>query len=353
MRFNAHRISIPTILEVGKGNLGNIGELLAKKSLKKIVVFFGGGIYELFGKKIMDSLAFHGIVVLKSYEEDNNEVCSITRLAFTLSSETEGVIGIGGGKILDIAKYVSFLSNLPFISVPTSTSHDGFASSGCSLLVEGRRTSVAAKMPFGIIVDIDVIKSSPEKFIYSGIGDLVSKITAIQDWFFEEKNLNITIDDFAVMIAKKSVNSIVHTTFANIKEDFFLKELIDSLTMSGISMEIAGNSAPASGSEHLISHALDKFVDIPELHGIQVGVATYIMSKVQGHRQQRVHDFLQETGFFAHVKELRMTKKNFARAIDFAPTIKPYRYTYIHSKEHREYAKNLLTEDHVLQEILI
>lgn len=353
MRLNAHRISIPTILEVGKGSLESMGKLLAKKSFKKVVVFFGAGIYELFGEKIMTSLAAHGIMVLNKYEEDNNEICSITRLAFTLPSETEGIIGIGGGKVLDIAKYVSFLKDLPFVSVPTSTSHDGFASSGCSLLVEGRRTSVAAKMPFGIIVDIDVIKSSPEKFIYSGIGDLVSKITAIQDWLFEEKYLNITIDDFAVMIAKKSVNSVVRTTFASIKEDYFLKELIDSLTMSGISMEITGNSAPASGSEHLISHALDKFVDKPELHGIQVGVATYIMSIVQGHRQQRVHKFLQETGFFAHVKELRMTKKNYAQAIDLAPTIKPHRYTYIHSKEHREYAKKLLNEDPVLKEILI
>lgn len=353
MKLNAHRISIPTILEVGKGNLENIGQLLGKKTFKKVVVFFGTGIYELFGDKIMNSLAAHGIAVLHKYEEDNHEICSITRLAFTLPSETEGIIGIGGGKVLDIAKFISFLKDLPFISVPTSTSHDGFASSGCSLLVEGRRTSVGGKMPFGIIVDIDVIKSSPEKFIYSGIGDLVSKITAIQDLIFEEKQLNTTIDDFAVMIAKKSVNSVVRTAFSNIKEDFFLKELIDSLTMSGISMEIAGNSSPASGSEHLISHALDQFVHKPELHGIQVGVATYIMSIVQGHRQQRVQKFLQETGFFGHVKELKMTKKNFAQAIDLAPAIKPHRYTYIHSKEHREYAKKLLTEDPILQEILI
>lgn len=353
MRLNTHRISIPTILEVGMGNLDNLGKLLLKQSFKKVVVFMGTGIYELFGEKITASLVKQGISIVKQYEEDNNDVCSITRLAFTLPSETEVILGIGGGKILDIAKYAAFLKDLPFISLPTSTSNDGFASSGCSLLVDGRRTSVTAKMPYGIIVDIAVIKGSPEKFIYSGIGDLVSKITAIQDWLFEEKHANATIDDFAVMIAKKSVNSVVRTSFTSIKDDFFLKELIDSLTMSGISMEMAGNSAPASGSEHLISHALDKLLDKPELHGIQVGVATYIMSIVQEHRRERVLDFLRQTGFFAYVKELKMTKNHFAEAIELAPKIKPQRYTYIHLKENREYAQRLLYEDAILQEILI
>lgn len=353
MKQNIHRISIPTILEVGKNNLGSIGLLLSKQGFKNVAVFFGTGIYELFGEKILASLQANNISVVNKYEEDNNDVMNITRLAYTLPSEAEVILGVGGGKVLDIGKYAAFLRDMPFISLPTSTSHDGFASSGCSLLIDGRRTSVSAKMPFGIIVDIAVIKSSPQKFIYSGIGDLVSKITAIQDWLFEEKNRNAVIDDFAVMIAKKSVNSVVRTNFSDITEDFFLKELIDSLTMSGISMEVAGNSAPASGSEHLISHALDQIVDKPQLHGIQVGVATYIMSIVQNHRQERVRSFLTQTGFFSHVKELKMLREDFVKAVELAPKIKPHRYTYLHLQENRAYAHKILHEDTILKEILI
>ena len=74
---------------------------------------------------------------------------------------------------------MSFLKKLPFISIPTSTSNDGFSSPGASLLVNGRRMSLPAKTPYGIIIDIDVIKGAPEKFIFSGIGDLVSNITAL------------------------------------------------------------------------------------------------------------------------------------------------------------------------------
>lgn len=89
---------------------------------------------------------------------------------------------------------------------------------------------------------------------------MVSKITALYDWLFEAQAGYTQINDFAVMIAKKAVNSFVRTPFESIQEELFLKELLDSLDMSGIANEIAGSSAPTSGSEHLISHALDKLL---------------------------------------------------------------------------------------------
>ena len=123
--------------------------------------------------------------------------------------------------------------------------------------------------------------------------------------------------------------------------------------MSGIANEIAGNSSPVSGSEHLISHALDKMLDAPQLHGVQVGIATYIMSKVQNHRYERVETVLRETGFFDYVKTLQMRKEDFAEAIDMAPSIKPNRHTYLHEEKYREAAKELLYKDELLNEILV
>ena len=169
---------------------------------------------------------------------------------------------------------MGFLRKLPFISVPTSASSDGFSSASASLLINKRRSSVPARMAYGIIVDTDVIKSAPEKFLYSGIGDMVSKITSLYDWQFEAEHGAAQVNDFAMMIAKKAVNSFVRTPFETIHDRLFLKELLDSLAMSGIANEIAGSSAPTSGSEHLISHALDKMLETPQLHGIQVGIAT-------------------------------------------------------------------------------
>ena len=132
----------------------------------------------------------------------------------------------------------------------------------------------------------------------------------------------------------------------------FLKELVDSLAMSGIANEIAGNSSPVSGSEHLISHALDKILEQPQLHGIQVGIATYIMSKVQNHRYKRVDSVLEQTGFYEYVKTLNMEKSAFLEAIDLAPEIKPNRHTYLHEEKYRELAKRIIQEDPRINEIM-
>jgi glycerol-1-phosphate dehydrogenase [NAD(P)+] len=208
-------------------------------------------------------------------------------------------------------------------------------------------------MPFGVVVDIGVVRNSPTKFIYSGIGDIISKITAVYDWQYEESQNVAKVNDFSVMIAKKSVNSIARMPFPGIHNDFFIKELVDSLTMSGIAMEMASSSAPASGSEHLISHALDKLLEAPQLHGIQVGLATYIMSHVQSHRYQRVKQFLTETGFFEYVKTLELKAADYEKAIDLAPSIKPNRRTYIHEQRYREQAKKFLYEDSLLQSVFV
>lgn len=348
-----HRIAIPSILEVGKGNINNVGALIKKSMFKKVSICFGDGIEELFGDKIQKSLKDSDIDIVNVETIYNINFEEISTKAFELPNDVDALIGVGGGKAIDAVKYMSFLKKIPFISIPTSTSNDGFSSAGASLLVNGRRMSLPAKTPYGIIVDIDVIKGAPEKFIYSGIGDLVSNITALYDWKFEEENGKTIVDDFATMISKKAVNSFVRTEFKGIKDDLFLKELVDSLTLNGISMEIAGDSSPASGAEHLISHALDKFLDKPELHGIQVGIATYIMAKVQDHRFVRISRILNETGFFEYVKTLKMKKEHFKKAIDMAPSIKPNRYTYIHVKENQELAKKIIDTDEVLSYILI
>lgn len=354
MKASFDTIAVPTILDVGKGNIQNIGSIVARSGFDNVVLFFGEGIYNLVGDAVSASLQQSDIHILQRYDYDDNQIESLMRFAFTLPAEAQCIIGIGGGRVLDVAKYISFLNELPFISLPTAASNDGFSSAGCSLFINGRRKSVPAKMPFGIVVDIDIIKNAPENLIFSGIGDLVSKISAVYDWEFEAKNGKALINDFAVMMAKKSVNSVVRMDIQkNIRDEFFLKEMIDSLTMSGIAMEIAKNSAPASGSEHLISHGLDQLLAKPQLHGIQVGVATYLMSLVQNHRHERVRKFLTETGFFNHVKGLRMAAADFEKAIDIAPSIKPHRYTYIHIEENRVMAKRLLREDKILNELLV
>ena len=344
-------IAIPTILKVGKGTLENLGTYIKSSGMSNAVIYFGNDLIDMFGETVMKSLKDAGVNVLGYREMDSIKIEELIGIAFDIDAKAQVVVGIGGGKVIDGAKYAAYLRKLPFISVPTSASSDGFSSASASLLVNGRRTSVPARMAYGIVADTQIIKSAPEKFIYSGIGDMVSKITALYDWVYEDQKGYTELNDFAMMIAKKAVNSFVRTPFESIKDDLFLKELLDSLAMSGIANEIAGGSAPTSGSEHLISHALDKMLPVPQLHGVQVGIASYLMSVVQNHRYKRVNTIFTDTGFWDFVEKLDLDIKDYEKAIDMAPSIKPHRHTYLHEKEYRDLAKKVLYEDERLKKV--
>ena len=345
-------ISIPPILKIERGVTANIGEYLKDAGFTQVVILFGNGLTDMFGKTVFESFDKAGVKVLHHQEMDTVDFNDITELAFELPNKTQAVIGMGGGKVIDAAKYIGYVLRIPFISVPTSSSSDGFSSSSASLIVDGHRKSLPAKMAYGILVDTDVIKSAPVRFLYSGVGDMVAKIQSTYDWQHEEDLGYDEVNDFAFMVAKKAVNSFVRTPFESIEEDLFLKELLDSLAMSGVANEIAGSSAPTSGSEHLISHALDSFLERPQLHGVQVGIATYIMCKILDHRWKRVDTIFTKTGFWDYCATLELKAEDFAKAIDMAPSIKPHRHTYLHEEKYRELAKAILTTDDKLKDIL-
>lgn len=345
-------ISIPSILKIERGVTANIGDYLAENGILQVVLLLGNGLTEMFGDTVFESCEKAGVTILHHQEMDTVDFKDITDLAFELPNKTQAVIGMGGGKVIDAAKYIGYILRIPFISIPTSSSSDGFSSSSASLTVDGHRKSVPAKMAYGILVDTDVIKSAPVRFLYSGVGDMVAKISSTYDWQHEEDMGYGEVNDFAFMIAKKAVNSFVRTPFESIEEDLFLKELLDSLAMSGIANEIAGSSAPTSGSEHMISHALDSFLERPQLHGVQVGIGTYIMCKITDHRWQRVDNIFTKTGFWDYCATLDLKAADYSKAIDMAPSMKPHRHTYLHEEKYRQLAKDLLTTDDKLKAIL-
>lgn len=349
--MRSQAIAIPRLIESKYDALLELPEALKKHGFKKVLFTVGAGIDMLFKDKISSLLDDEDLDVTgpRVLEELNVEALSV--LAYNMPNY-DVIISMGGGKAIDTGKYMSFLKGTPFISIPTSISNDGFASSGASLLVGGKRKSVAAKMPYGVIADLSILSTAPVHFYYSGIGDVVSKITATYDWQYEEQHGIAEVDHFALLTAKKSVNSVVRLSFQYIQDGLFIKEVVDSLIMSGISMEVAGNSAPASGSEHLISHAMDALVPGQFLHGIQVGLATYIMAMVQDYRVNRVRTFLTDTGFFDHCKTLNIPRAALEKAIELGPSIKPDRYTTLHNETYRQRAIALLGEDPILQSIL-
>ncbi|CAH2717621.1 hypothetical protein BACCIP111895_04837 [Neobacillus rhizosphaerae] len=340
-------VPIPAILEIGKGTVFSLERILKQHGFVNAVFLFDDFTYQTYQQDILDSISEVKITALLM--PSDLDIQDLIKKAFEME-RYDVVIAMGGGTVIDYGKYIAFSRRSPFLSIPTSASNDGFASSNCSLVVNKKKTTVPARVPYGIIADLEIIQHVPNRFILAGIGDLLSNITALYDWEFEEKHGAARVNHFAYMLSKKVVNSFIRTPMTDIRDPILLKELISSLTLGGISTVISGNSSPISGSEHLISHALDKIALQPQMHGIQVGIATYIMANVQEHRAERMMKVFTRTGFFDYVKGLGLNKEEYRQAIEIAPTIKPNRYTYLHDEVYRKKALRFLDEDKLLQE---
>ncbi|WP_226582630.1 iron-containing alcohol dehydrogenase family protein [Halobacillus litoralis] len=343
-------IPIPAILEIKNGAVLELEPTLEKHGFKKVLLLFDDFTFHQYKTDIIHS--FSHIEPDTAFLNDHPNVQGLITYAFSLPMY-DVIIGVGGGALIDYGKYISFSRRIPYISAPTSASNDGFASSNCSLIIDGKKTTVPAKVPYGIVADLDIIQQAPDKFILAGIGDLMSNITALYDWEFEEERGFGDVNAFASMLSKKAVNSFIRTPMNDIKHPTFLKELISSLTMGGAATVISGSSAPISGSEHLISHALDHYAEHPQMHGIQVGMAAYIMAHVQNHRAERMQKVFTRTGFFEYVKTLDIKKSNVQYAIEKSPLMKPNRHTFLHEDWYRKKALLLLDNDEILNDVFI
>ena len=348
-------IRIPSLLKIGSGKLAKIGKYLYDRKYFKTALFFSEGIENIVAEKLYFGFKEYGIeIVRKDFISDIN-IENIIHTAFKVPQDTDVLIGIGGGKSLDYSKYCAHVLKLPFISVPTSVSNDGFCSPGASLLVEGKRKSVKSSIPYGVVADLDVIVSAPKETFYSGIGDMISKVSALWDWkraFYKKLS---THSDFASMLAYNSLDSLYYAGAGkHFESDEFYSQLINSLVLSGISMEIAGSSRPASGSEHLISHALDQLSEKkPKMHGLQAGAAAYLCALLQNNESAAdVKTFLENIGFADFISKSPFNKREFLKAVEDAPQIKENYYTILSEPDSFEKAVKYIETDELLKEMI-
>lgn len=240
------------------------------------------------------------------------------------------VIAVGGGKCLDMGKYSAFKANLPFISSPTQTSHDGVCSPRAVLKLNSSVYSLAARTPVAIVVDIDTIRSSPKRKIRAGVGDLFSNIVAVKDWQLGRDEKDENYDDFAAMIATFAAESILGRQEIEITDPKFLEKFVHGLILSGIAMEIAGSSRPCSGAGHKISHSIDKMGCAPEaLHGEQAALGALVAGVLHGMDWRNMRDFLKNVGLPTHCSAIGISPESFLEALKISTTIRPERYTIL------------------------
>ncbi|MHA1379348.1 MAG: NAD(P)-dependent glycerol-1-phosphate dehydrogenase [Candidatus Helarchaeota archaeon] len=348
----AHKINLPSKIIIGHGVIEKIGELCIKLGYvngnKNVFIVTGPTTFNIAGKKMIACLEDDGYNASYIEVKESNmgyvnwcqdEICNFN---------PDIVIGLGGGKNIDVAKLASNELGLPFISVPTTLSHDGIASPFASVKGMEQEYALVAQTPIAILADTYIISKAPFRLLAAGIGDILANLTAVLDWKLAHRIKNEYFGHFASMLSQQSAELLLDN-YESIKSDEeSVRIVLEALITSSIAISVAGSSRPASGSEHLFSHALDKLESEYSLHGEQVGVGTMMMMYLHDGNWRQIQKVLHHVGAPTNAKELRVKDEKIIEALTIAHEMRD-RYTIISSGLTTDAAERLARNTGVIE----
>ncbi len=196
------------------------------------------------------------------------------------------VVGIGSGVIQDLCKYISFFNKIPYMVVATAPSMDGYASRGAAMITGGMKSTYPAGLPLAIIADTEVIRNAPMEMLKAGYGDIIGKISALNDWKLSRCVTDEYFCDFIYNLTEEQITKTVNLASGILNRNKeSVKTLMEALITVGILMSFAGSSRPAAGSEHHLSHYFEitGIIDGTEylLHGLDVAYSTVVTAALR------------------------------------------------------------------------
>jgi glycerol-1-phosphate dehydrogenase [NAD(P)+] len=329
MPLLARTVTTPVAIEVRSGAIDGLGPLLADGRISthgQVAVAVGPGQGDDIASSLHRTVPASSVVPINSGSLDG----ALELIKHLRAGWFDAVVGIGGGKTLDAAKYAASMTGLPFVAVATNLSNDGLASPVASLESHGRKASFGVHIPIAVFVDIDYVRQAPPRQSRSGIGDVVSNISAIADWQLAGRVNREPVDGLAVALASTATNALIRRD-DGIADDAFLSTLAESLIMSGIAMTVAGTSRPCSGACHEISHALDASHGSPGMHGEQVALGALFASWLRGDDEEVdvIDACLRHHGLPRVPADLGLSADQFCEAVLEAPETRPDRFTIL------------------------
>lgn len=325
--------SLPLFMQVKANAVAelskNLNVYLPKQAGKKTLVLTTEGLLQSLQEKvhiILQQLSDYEIVTVKRSSFD-----FAVEVAKIVSMNNIGLIlGLGGGTALDTAKYAAFVSNVPYIAIPTALSNDGVCSPVSVLYAENeRKHSFTSKIPDGLLIDTDIILDAPRILLEAGVGDTISNYTALLDWQLACEENADRPNDFAYILAENAFNSLLYSEAKNLNTIPGIKMLAESLVLSGLAMHITGNSRPCSGSEHLFCHAMDELFDHNIPHGILVGMGSIAACDLQKRDYHVLLSFLDAYQVSVNPEKRGVTEEQFVKAWLYAPQVRKDRYTIL------------------------
>lgn len=210
---------------------------------------------------------------------------SLVEVLLQTDSQERVYLSVGSGTLTDITRFISDKMQRPFLSLPTAPSVDGFSSPVAAMVLNGIKTTIPAHPPLAIFANPTRLAQAPQPMIAAGFGDLIGKVTALADWrlgyliWNEKYDKQIAFREYKVLKQCMGLASKIRQ-----RDPQGIAELMNALIASGNCMADFGNSQPASGSEHHLSHYLElkhlREEQPPILHGAKVGLSTLEIARL-------------------------------------------------------------------------
>jgi glycerol-1-phosphate dehydrogenase [NAD(P)+] len=328
MPLLARMVACPLTVDIRRGAVTSLAELLSDRHISSgghVAVVVGPGQGERVIAEVRPALDNAAI-----YPVEGGTHQAALELADSLRTRSyDAVVGIGGGRTLDVAKYAASLTGRPMVSVATNLAHAGIASPVASLEYDGRKGSYGVHIPIAVVVDLDYVRTCPPEQLRSGVGDVLSNLSALADWELAARERGETVDGLATAFARAGAESLLHRN-EELTSIEFLTSLAEALVLSGLAMAVAGSSRPCSGACHEISHAIDALYAGTATHGEQVAVGALFASFLREDEGLAALDqALTSYGVARLPGDLGLTEDQFAAAVALAPSTRPDRFTIL------------------------
>lgn len=272
-----HQIDVKAIL-IEPGAVEKLEEMMLEGDLREYIsplIICDTNTFEAT-EEAMEDIYDRCQVITLDAEDLHADNYAVEIILSNMDEDIDLILAVGTGTIHDLSRYVANEHNIPFVSVPTAASVDGFVSNVAAMTWDGMKKTIPAKAPIYVIADMNIIAKAPRRLNASGASDLFGKYICLADW----KIANLVTEEYICeevcrleRKALKKVRSCIKGIREGDEDD--CEELMYALILSGIAMQMVGNSRPASCAEHHMSHLWEMEVlngKLDALHGEKVGL---------------------------------------------------------------------------------
>ena len=194
------------------------------------------------------------------------------------------IVTVGGGTLMDFARYSAYKLGIPFVAVPTIVSSDGFTADICSIIIDGQKKSIPMQAADAVICDMDIVSGAPRFLTIAGVQDIMAKCVSIADWKIAHLVSGEYFCDKVCGMAQEALDIMTRCAreLAEGREPDY-EAMAYTQMLSGLTMQILSNSRAASGAEHLVAHLVEMkpkgFENAHGMHGECVGVGTIMCAR--------------------------------------------------------------------------